>query len=461
MIWVHYFYEGQTLIIWGIMLLIAMGCIEALLKYVSKIAFMRSYADEIIVSFWGMMLLIQGLLFSERLATFAGSLSILIGIVLSISRKINKEEWLKWENCVIGLIFLLIGLYFRAIDLILIGILYIIFTFIKKFLLKKQLNDFFVLSGLLLFAGIGMFLIARIQLQSPFLEVSQNTVVLKEKDVRLKVNTNPNSNVELWKNNKKYKKLETDQYGVTSASFYAPGNYELKVRKNNLVKVIKIRVKASNRYLKYKAHEKLLENNKNGIKEKIEVTSEKLMWNKSQDDSGYFVNIKGATSPGALVTISDEYDEEKTYADKKGYFNIKWRSYNNDEQEIEAYVINSERTKENRERLKIEVNKELKKQEEQNHSKYENNLNDSLVDQENNDDKNSSALKVATENYVIERHPEAEVDPFNYEIKKVSSGMYKIYGSYDENGIKHHYIALAMDDGISKVKILQLADQGE
>ena len=417
-----------------------MGCIEALLKYVSKIAFMRSYADEIIVSFWGMMLLIQGLLFSERLATFAGSLSILIGIVLSISRKINKEEWLKWENCVIGLIFLLIGLYFRAIDLILIGILYIIFTFIKKFLLKKQLNDFFVLSGLL-FAGIGMFLIARIQLQSPFLEVSQNTVVLKEKDVRLKVNTNPNSNVELWKNNKKYKKLETDQYGVTSASFYAPGNYELKVRKNNLVKVIKIRVKASNRYLKYKAHEKLLENNK--------------------DDSGYFVNIKGVTSPGALVTISDEYDEEKTYADKKGYFNIKWRSYNNDEQEIEAYVINSERTKENRERLKIEVNKELKKQEEKNHSKYENNLNDSLVDQENNDDKNSSALKVATENYVIERHPEAEVDPFNYEIKKVSSGMYKIYGSYDENGIKHHYIALAMDDGISKVKILQLADQGE
>ena len=149
MIWVHYFYEGQTLIIWGIMLLIAMGCIEALLKYVSKIAFMRSYADEIIVSFWGMMLLIQGLLFSERLATFAGSLSILIGIVLSISRKINKEEWLKWENCVIGLIFLLIGLYFRAIDLILIGILYIIFTFIKKFLLKKQLNDFFELRGIL------------------------------------------------------------------------------------------------------------------------------------------------------------------------------------------------------------------------------------------------------------------------------------------------------------------------
>ena len=42
-----------------------------------------------------------------------------------------------------------------------------------------------------------------------------------------------------------------------------------KVRKNNLVKVIKIRVKASNRYLKYKAHEKLLENNKMGLKKKL------------------------------------------------------------------------------------------------------------------------------------------------------------------------------------------------
>lgn len=60
----------------------------------------------------------------------------------------------------------------------------------------------------------------------------------------------------------------------------------------------------------------------------------------------------------------------------------------------------------------------------------------------------------------MDHHPEAEVDPFNYEIKKVSDGMYEIYGSYDnENGVKQHYVALAMDDGSSKVEILQLANQ--
>ena len=54
----------------------------------------------------------------------------------------------------------------------------------------------------------------------------------------------------------------------------------------------------------------------------------------------------------------------------------------------------------------------------------------------------------------------AEVDPFNYEIKKVSDGIYEIYGSYDnENGVKQHYVALAMDDGTSKVEILQLVNQ--
>ena len=39
---------------------------------------------------------------------------------------------------------------------------------------------------------------------------------------------------------------------------------------------------------------------------------------------------------------------------------------------------------------------------------------------EHNDDnkyKNSSALKVAVEDYIMDHHPGAEVDPFNYEIK--------------------------------------------
>ena len=40
MIWVHYFYEGQALIIWGALLLISICITEFLLKFVTKITFL-------------------------------------------------------------------------------------------------------------------------------------------------------------------------------------------------------------------------------------------------------------------------------------------------------------------------------------------------------------------------------------------------------------------------------------
>ena len=40
MIWVHYFYEGQALVIWGALLLISIRITEFLLKLVTKITFL-------------------------------------------------------------------------------------------------------------------------------------------------------------------------------------------------------------------------------------------------------------------------------------------------------------------------------------------------------------------------------------------------------------------------------------
>lgn len=474
MIWVHYFYEGQALVIWGALLLISICVTEFLLKFVTKIVFLRPYTNELIIGLFGILLLMRGYLFSAGLASLVGLLSIVVGIILALLRK-KHYRLLKWENWIIGVVFLLAGLCFRAVDLLLVGILYIGFIFFGKFLEKKAVNNFIVLSGILIFVGIGLWSVSYIQLRSPFLEINRNIVTLDEKEANLKINANPDSKVEVWKHHKKLsREYTTDKYGMTKVKFYSPGDYELKTSKNNHIAKKKVYVKASKKYLRHKAHEELLKNNKNGVKEKLIITSKDLTWNKEQNDSEYSVNIEGTTAPNIPVKISEGYDEKKIFSDGKGNFKIKWESYSNDASEITVYVINDKKTKENRKKVKIKVNEELKKQEEQrkqeeqkqkeeeNNDTSDDSATGLLVNKHNDDNKykNSYALKVAVEDYIMDHHPEAEVDPFNYEIKKVSDGMYEIYGSYDnENGVKQHYVALAMDDGTSKVEILQLANQ--
>ena len=319
---------------------------------------------------------------------------------------------------------------------------------------------------------IGLWSVSYIQLRSPFLEINRNIVTLDEKEAKLKISANPDSKVEVWKHHKKLsREYTTDKYGMIKVKFYSPGDYELKTSKNDHIAKKKVYVKASKKYLRHKAHEELLKNNKNGVKEKLLITSKDLTWNKGQNDREYSVNIEGITDPNIPVTISEEYDEKKIHSDEKGNFKIKWESYSNDACEITIHVINNKKTKENSKKIKIKVNEELKKQEEQEKQKQKEEKSNStsndrpadLLINEHNDDnkyKNSSALKVAVEDYIMDHHPGAEVDPFNYEIKKISDGMYEIYGSYDnENGVKQHYVALAMDDGTSKVEILQLANQ--
>lgn len=136
MIWVHYFYEGQALVIWGALLLISICITEFLLKLVTKIAFLRPYTNELIIGLFGALLLIRGYLFSAGLASLVGLLSIVVGIILALLRK-KHYGLLKWENWIIGFIFLLAGLCFRAVDLLLVGVLYIGFIFFGKFLRKK------------------------------------------------------------------------------------------------------------------------------------------------------------------------------------------------------------------------------------------------------------------------------------------------------------------------------------
>lgn len=89
---------------------------------------------------------------------------------------------------------------------------------------------------------------------------------------------------------------------------------------------------------------------------------------------------------------------------------------------------------------------------------------DELNNKDSKDDKykNSSALKAAVEGYVLDHHPGAEVDPFNYTIQKIfSGGMYEILGSYDDiNGVKHHYDAVVLDDG-DEVEVLKLEKNEE
>ncbi|MFR0612445.1 hypothetical protein ACLUW2_08250 [Limosilactobacillus balticus] len=471
MIWVHYFYEGQALIIWGALLLISICITEFLLKFVTKIVFLRSYTNELILGLFGILLFMRGYLFSAGLASLVGLLSIVAGIILALLRK-KHYRLLKWENWIIGVVFLLAGLCFRAVDLLLVGILYIGFIFFGKFLKKKAVNNFIVLSGILIFVGIGLWSVSYIQLRSPFLEINRNIVTLDEKEAKLKIIANPDSKVEVWKHHKKLsREYTTDKYGMIKVKFYSPGDYELKTSKNDHLAKKKVYVKASKKYLSHKAHEELLKNNKNGVKEKLLITSKDLTWNKGQNDREYSVNIEGITDPNIPVTISEEYDEKKIHSDEKGNFKIKWESYSNDACEITIRVINNKKTKENSKKIKIKVNEELKKQEEQEKQKQKEEKSNStsndrpadLLINEHNDDnkyKNSSALKVAVEDYIMDHHPRAEVDPFNYEIKKISDGMYEIYGSYDnENGVKQHYVALAMDDGTSKVEILQLANQ--
>ena len=428
MIWVHYFYEGQALIIWGALLLVSICVTKFLLKFVTKIVSLSPYTNELIIGLFGILLLMRGYLFSAGLASLVGLLSIVVGIILALLRK-KHYRLLKWENWIIGVVFLLAGLYFRAVDLLLVGILYIGFIFFEKFLKKKAVNNFIVLSGILIFVGIGLWSVSYIQLRSPFLEINRNIVTLDEKEAKLKISANPDSKVEVWKHHKKLsREYTTDKYGMIKVKFYSPGDYELKTSKNDHIAKKKVYVKASKKYLRHKAHEELLKNNKNGVKEKLLITSKDLTWNKGQNDREYSVNIEGITDPNIPVTISEEYDEKKIHSDEKGNFKIKWESYSNDACEITIHVINNKKTKENSKKIKIKVNEELKKQEEQEKQKQKEEKSNStsndrpadLLINEHNDDnkyKNSSALKVAVEDYIMDHHPGAEVDPFNYEIK--------------------------------------------
>lgn len=97
MIWVHYFYEGQALIIWGALLLISICVTELLLKFVTKIVFLRPYTNELIIGLFGILLLMRGYLFSAGLASLVGLLSITVGIILALLRK-KHYRLLKWEN---------------------------------------------------------------------------------------------------------------------------------------------------------------------------------------------------------------------------------------------------------------------------------------------------------------------------------------------------------------------------
>lgn len=468
MVWVRYLFEGKALVVWGVMLLIAVSSTKLLLKFGHEIVSIERYTNEFIFVFWGILLLIRGILFGALIASFAGILFLLTGLALLIKHTSRFEKWGVW---IISFIFILIGLCFRAVDILLVGILYLASMSISRLFKVVCLNEFFILSGLIILVGAGLALTAHMQLQAPFIELERGSSILNEKNVKLKVNANPNSSIEVWKIGEKCsKKYVTNKYGVTDVYFYKPGNYKLKVRKNGHVAIKKVHIKASSEYLQYKAHRKLLENNRKGIKEKLKIISKDLIWNKDQDDCEYFVNIEGITSPNTTVTVSnkDGYDRKKVNANKKGHFSIRWECYDNSSEKVIVNVINNGKTKENSQKLKIKTNKELKKREEQKEKEQENNsasdsnTDDSLVDKNNNDKyKNSYALKVAVESYIIARHPEAEVDPTNYNIQKISSEMYKIYGSYNSNGVNYQYGALAMDDGENKVEILQLANLDE
>lgn len=141
---------------------------------------------------------------------------------------------------------LLAGLCFRAVDLLLVGILDIVSILFRKFLKKKAVNNFIVLSGILVFIGIGLWSVSYIQLRSPFLEINRNIVTLDEKEANLKINANPDSKVEVWKHHKKRsREYTTDKYGMTKVKFYSPGDYELKISKNDHIAKKKVHVKVS------------------------------------------------------------------------------------------------------------------------------------------------------------------------------------------------------------------------
>lgn len=353
MIWIHYFFEGKSLIIWGILLLSVIVCTELLFRLVSEFAFLKIYINEIILIIFALLLLIRGILFGASLAAIGGILFLFIGIgTIFLIKKYNLKlsKWLHW---LIGLTFVVIGFSFKTFDMLIIGILYLLLVTTNTILKKNYLDNFWVLSGLLMLVGTGLLFTAQMELKSPFIETTSDTIVLKKKDAVLKVGANPNSAIKVWKNNDRKYQLEgtTNNYGEANIKFYNPGNYILKIRKNGNVAMIKVHVKASKEYLRYKAHEKLLENNKKGIKEKLKITSKNLTWRQNNDSYKYYVNIEGITSPNAIVTVDGD-DSSSGRVDEKGKFSLKYESYDNEEEQITINVINKTKTKENSLKLK-------------------------------------------------------------------------------------------------------------